>query len=62
MGDECRKNGRVKKFIKTLLGKPKAKRSLGRSRRRWEVNVERILKKQSLGMWTGFIWLTWSSG
>jgi hypothetical protein len=40
-----------------LVEKLEGKRSLGRSRRRWENNVEWILGKYCGKGWTGCIWL-----
>jgi len=33
------------------------KTPFGRPRHRWEDNIKQILKKWSVKMWTGFIWL-----
>jgi hypothetical protein len=40
-----------------LVGISERKRPLGRARRRWEILLERILRKQGGKMWTGRIWL-----
>jgi hypothetical protein len=41
-----------------MLGKHKGKRSLGRRCNRWDDdNFKRVLEKNDLEMWTGFIWL-----
>jgi hypothetical protein len=40
-----------------LVGRPKGRRALGRSRRRWEDNITIDLQKVYGGAWTGLIWL-----
>jgi hypothetical protein len=39
-----------------MVGNPEGKRSLGRPRRRWEVNIKMDLKEIGWGVWTGLIW------
>jgi len=55
----CGKRGRDGKYMlyKTLVGKPEGKRPLGKSRRRRQYNIKVDLKKYSVRMWAGFIWL-----
>jgi len=42
---------------RVLVGKPKAKRSLGISIRRWEDNIKMDLQEVGCGAGTGSIWL-----
>jgi hypothetical protein len=42
---------------RVLVGKPEGKRPFGRTRRRWEDNIEMYVKKQDTRRRTGFIWL-----
>jgi hypothetical protein len=42
---------------RVLMGKPEGKRPLGRSRRRWEDNINMDLQKMGLGARTGSSWL-----
>jgi hypothetical protein len=49
--------GEKRNAYSILVGKPEEKRSLGRPRSRWEVNIKLILKKQNTMIWTGLIWL-----
>jgi hypothetical protein len=44
-----------------LVGKPKGKRPLGRSRNRWE-DITIDLQEVVGGAWTGFIWLRTGTG
>jgi hypothetical protein len=37
--------GKIRNAYKTLVGKPEGKRPLGRQWRRWEDNINRILRK-----------------
>ena len=39
------------------MGKPEERRSLGRSRCRWEDNNKMDLQKVGRGQWIGLIWL-----
>jgi hypothetical protein len=61
----CGKHGRERKYIqyRVFVGRPEGKRSLVRSRHRWEDNITMEIKKKQNGrVWTGFIWLrTWTS-
>jgi len=45
-----------------LVGKPKGKKPLGRSRRRWEDTIKTDLKKVGCGVWTGSSWLGIGTG
>jgi len=47
---------------KGLVRKPKRKKPLGRSRRRWEDNIKMDLKKVGRGVWTGLSWLRIGTG
>jgi hypothetical protein len=40
-----------------FMGRPKGKRSLGRSRHKWEIILKWILKKRDARDWTGLMWL-----
>jgi hypothetical protein len=37
--------GELRKLYKTFVGKPMGKRQLGKARRRWENNIEWIVRK-----------------
>ena len=41
---------------RVLVGKHEGKRSLGKSRRRWEDNIKMDLYEWFGGAWTGLIW------
>jgi hypothetical protein len=46
-----------------LVGKPKGKRPLGRTRYRWEDNIKMKLREIGLyRMWTEFIWFRIGTG
>ena len=40
-----------------LVGRPKRRKPLGRSRRRWEDNIKMVLKEVDWKTWPGLIWL-----
>ena len=42
---------------RVLVGKPEARRPLGRPRRKWEDNIKVGLRDMGWGAWTGSIWL-----
>jgi len=44
-------------IYRVLVGKPEAKRRLGRPRHRWEDNIKMIFRKWDVGVWTGLSWL-----
>jgi hypothetical protein len=46
--------GEKRKVYKVLLGKPKGKRPLGRTRRRWEDGIRMDLREIGLGVWIAF--------
>jgi hypothetical protein len=48
--------GEERKVYKVLVGKPEGRRSLGRSRRRWEDGDRMDLTETGLGVWIGFDW------
>ena len=49
--------GERRGVYKFLVGKPEGNRPLGRSRRRWENNIEMDLREVGWGgAWTGLIW------
>jgi hypothetical protein len=51
--------GEVKGAYNILVGRPEGRRPLGRSRRRWEDNINMDLRE--IG-WIGFIWLRTGTG
>jgi hypothetical protein len=44
------------------MGNPEGERPLGRSRRRWEDNIEMDVREVGLRAWTGLIWLRIGAG
>jgi len=48
--------GKRRSAFRAVVGKSEEKRTLGRSRRRWEDNIKMDLKIIGLVVWTGFIW------
>jgi hypothetical protein len=54
MGSECSKNGEKGNAHRILVGKPKVKRTLGRSRCRWVDNIKMNLRE--IG-WGGMAWI-----
>ena len=49
--------GKRRSAFRALVGKREEKRTLGRSRRRWEDNIKMDLKIIGLVVWAGFTWL-----
>jgi len=45
MGGACRAAGKRRDLYRVLVGKPEAKRPLGRPRRRWEDNIKKYLQE-----------------
>jgi hypothetical protein len=45
-----------------LVEKAEGKRSLGRTRRRWEDNIKMDLQEVGCGVWTGLGWLRIGTG
>ena len=45
-----------------LVGKPEAKRPLGRPRHRWEDNIKMDLQEWDVEVWTGSSWLSIGTG
>jgi hypothetical protein len=45
-----------------LVGKPEGRRPLGRTRRRWEDNINMGLREVGWGAWTGSMWLRIGTG
>ena len=41
-----------------MIAKPEGKRTLERSRRRWDDNIKMDLQKVGCGLWSGSSWLT----
>jgi hypothetical protein len=54
MDGACSTHGEVSNAYKILVGKPERKRSLGRSRCRWEDNIRVDLKEIA---WEGVDWI-----
>jgi hypothetical protein len=54
MGGACSTDGRGKRCIKYLVGKPEEKRQLGRPRRRWEDNIGILLRERG---WEDVDWI-----
>jgi hypothetical protein len=54
MGRVCRTNGGRGNAYRVLVGKPEAKRPLGRLRRRWVDNIKMDLRE--IG-WSGMDWI-----
>jgi hypothetical protein len=54
--------GEERKVYKVLVGKPEAKRPLGRPRRRWEDGVRMDLRRLAWGVWIGYDWLRTGTG
>jgi hypothetical protein len=49
--------GEKKNAYRILVGKPEARRPLGRPRRRWVDNIKMDLREIGWMVWTGSIWL-----
>ena len=60
IGGACRKcsGGERRDSCRGLVGKPKAKRTLGRTRRRWEDNIKMYIQEIGRGTWSGLNWLS----
>jgi hypothetical protein len=54
MGESCNTNGEESKECRLLVGKPKGKRPLGRSRRRWVDNIRMDLEEVG---WRNVDWI-----
>ena len=56
--------GNRRGVYRVLVGKPEAKRPLGRCGHRWEDNIEMDLQEVGCGggVWTGLIWLRIGTG
>ena len=54
--------GESRGVYKVLVGKPEAKRPLGRPRRRREDNIKMDIQEVVVGTWTGLIWLRIGTG
>ena len=48
--------------LSVMVGKPEGKRSLGRSRHRWENNIKMDLQDLCVGVWTVSSWLRIGTG
>jgi hypothetical protein len=46
--------GEGRKVCRTLVGKPKGKRPLGRLRHRWEDGIRMDFREVGWGVWSGF--------
>jgi len=62
MGGACSDCGGEKRRTQNLVGKSEGKRTLGRPRRRWGIQLRWIFRKGDVGLWTGFIWLRIGTG
>jgi hypothetical protein len=51
MGRACGTHGKERKLCKVLVGKPKGKRPLRRSRHRWEDGIRMNLREIGWGVW-----------
>jgi hypothetical protein len=47
---------------RVLVGKPEGSRPLGKSRYRWEDNINMGLRDMKWGAWTGSIWFRIETG
>ena len=56
MGGTYSAYGERRGVYRVLVGKPEGKRSLGRHRRRREVNIKMDLQEVGCGVWTGSRW------
>jgi hypothetical protein len=54
MGRACSTNGEKRNDYRILVGKPEGRRSLGRPRRRWVVNIKIDLREIE---WDGVDWI-----
>jgi hypothetical protein len=54
--------GEGSSVYRVLVGKPKGKRPLGRTRRNGRNILKWIFKKQDVGVWTGLSWLRIETG
>jgi hypothetical protein len=54
--------GEDRGVYRVLVGKPEGKRSLGRSRRRWEDNIKMTFRKLEGVVGTGWSWLRIGTG
>ena len=54
--------GERRRAYRVLVGKPKGKTPLGRSRSRWQDNIKMDLHQVGWGVWTGSIWLRIGTG
>jgi hypothetical protein len=54
--------GEGRNVYRVLMGKPEAKRPLGRPRRRWEFGIKMDLREIGWGVWSGFTWLRIGTG
>jgi hypothetical protein len=50
------------RIVQGLVGKPEAKRPLGRPSCRWEDGIRMDLRETGLGVWIGFNWLRTGTG
>ena len=62
MGGHVACMGWGKGAYRVLVGKPKKKTPLARSRLRWQDNIKRISRKWDIGAWTGSRWLRIGTG
>jgi hypothetical protein len=53
MGESCSTQGKYKKGVENLVGKPEGRRRLGRSRRMWKDNIKTELRERG---WKAVDW------
>jgi hypothetical protein len=54
--------GEGRSAYRVLVGRSEGRRTLGRPRRRWEVNIKMYLQEVGWGAWIGLIWLRIETG
>jgi hypothetical protein len=59
MGRTCSSKGEKRDAYRILVGKPEGKRTLGRPRRRWKVNIRMDLRELR---WDGMDWIDLAQG
>jgi hypothetical protein len=62
MGGHVALMGERRGLYTVLVGKPDAKKPLGRPRHRWEDNIKIELQEMVCGLWTGSSWLRIGTG
>jgi hypothetical protein len=57
MGGVCNRHRNMRNACNISVGKPEGKRPLERLKRRWEMKLEWVLRKQGQKVSTGWVWL-----